>query len=43
MHYFESSYKANIRDILKKTPVYIIKDYGVSLFGAAHAFDNLSA
>jgi glucokinase len=41
MQEFEKNYKPHIRDILQKTPVYIIRDYSVSLFGAAHAGWNL--
>jgi len=34
---FEKNYNPNIRPLLKKIPVYIIKDYSISLFGAANA------
>ncbi|MBN2344324.1 MAG: glucokinase [Deltaproteobacteria bacterium] len=37
MKYFEMNYKPNIAPLLKKTPVYIIKDYSISLYGAANA------
>lgn len=34
---FLKSYRSHIRDILKRVPVYIVKDYGISLYGAANA------
>ena len=37
MKYFENCYHTNIQKVLKKLPVYIIKDYSVSLYGAANA------
>ncbi|MBN2526503.1 MAG: glucokinase [Deltaproteobacteria bacterium] len=37
MNYFEMNYKPNNTALLKKTPVYIIKDYSISLYGAANA------
>jgi glucokinase len=37
MKYFEMNYNPNIRPLLKRIPVYIIKDYSVSLYGAANA------
>lgn len=37
MHFFEQNYNANIRRVLKSIPVYIIRDYAVSLYGAANA------
>jgi len=37
MKYFEMNYNPNIRPLLKKIPVYIIKDYSISLYGAANA------
>jgi glucokinase len=37
MRYFEECYNPNIRRVLKSIPVYIIKDYSVSLYGAANA------
>lgn len=43
MQYFEKNYNPNIRPILKKIPVYIIKDYSISLYGAANASINLQA
>lgn len=41
MDYFERNYNPNIRPILKKIPVYVIKDYSISLYGAANASLNL--
>jgi glucokinase len=37
MHYFEQNYNPVIREVLKAIPVYIIRDYSVSLYGAANA------
>ncbi len=37
MKNFEIYYNPNIRPLLKKFPVYIIKDYSISLYGAANA------
>jgi glucokinase len=37
MKSFLAAYRPKIRDMLKSLPVYIIKDYGASLTGAAHA------
>ncbi|MBN2534879.1 MAG: glucokinase [Spirochaetales bacterium] len=37
MKNFEQNYNPNIRPLLKKIPVYIIKDYSISLYGAANA------
>ncbi len=37
MKNFEANYNPNIRPLLKKIPVYIIKDYSISLYGAANA------
>ncbi|MBN1575020.1 MAG: glucokinase [Chitinispirillaceae bacterium] len=37
MKNFEVNYNPNIRPLLKKIPVYIIKDYSISLYGAANA------
>ena len=37
MDCFERNYKPNIRAVLETIPVYIIKDYSVSLYGAANA------
>lgn len=41
MQYFEKNYNPNIRPLLHKMPVYIIKDYSISLYGAANASLNL--
>lgn len=41
MKNFEYCYHPNIRRKLKSTPVYIIKDYSVSLYGAANAAVSL--
>jgi glucokinase len=37
MSMFERSYAKHIRTILAKTPVMIVKDYSISLYGAANA------
>ena len=37
MKNFEKNYNPNIRPLLQKIPVYIIKDYSISLYGAANA------
>ncbi|MCX7025485.1 MAG: glucokinase [Spirochaetes bacterium] len=37
MGMFERSYREHIRSILVRTPVYIVKDYDISLYGAANA------
>jgi glucokinase len=34
---FEANYNPNIRPLLKKIPVYIVRDYSISLYGAANA------
>jgi glucokinase len=41
MSEFERSYKPHIVRLAKKTPVYIICDYAISLYGAANAAVNL--
>lgn len=41
MRYFEKNYNPNILPLLKKVPVYVIKDYDISLYGAANANLNL--
>jgi glucokinase len=41
MSEFERSYKPHIVALAKKTPVYIIRDYAISLYGAANAAVNL--
>jgi glucokinase len=42
MAMFERSYAKHIRAILAKTPVMIVKDYSISLYGAANAAVELS-
>jgi glucokinase len=42
MKNFEINYNPNIRPLLKKIPVYIIKDYSISLYGSANAAVTLS-
>ncbi|GHB99521.1 glucokinase [Cerasicoccus arenae] len=37
MYYFEQNFRPNIQEILKKFPVYIIREYSISLYGAANA------
>jgi glucokinase len=37
MDAFENCYHPNIRKLLKRIPVYIVRDYSVSLYGAANA------
>ena len=37
MHSFEQNYNKVIREVLRAIPVYIIRDYSVSLYGAANA------
>jgi len=37
MKYYEMSYNKNIKPLLKQVPVYLIKDYSISLYGAANA------
>jgi len=37
MYYFEQNFRPNIQEILKKFPVYIIREYSISLLGAANA------
>ena len=41
MKYFEQNYNPNILPLLKKMPIYVIKDYSISLYGAANASVNL--
>ncbi|MFC1498171.1 glucokinase [Verrucomicrobiota bacterium] len=41
MQYFESCYSPNHEQLLKKIPVYMVKDYSVSIYGAANAAINL--
>ncbi|MDR1812039.1 MAG: glucokinase [Candidatus Fibromonas sp.] len=37
MKYYEMAYNKNIRPLLLQVPVYLIKDYSISLYGAANA------
>ena len=37
MRAFEQNYNPNIKPLLSKVPVYVIKDYSISLYGAANA------
>lgn len=41
MDMFLKSYRSHIRGILARVPVYIVKDYGISLYGAANAAASL--
>ncbi len=41
MRMFRKSYREHIREILARVPVYIVKDYGISLYGAANAAASL--
>ncbi|MBF0197098.1 MAG: glucokinase [Planctomycetes bacterium] len=41
MQLFEKNYNSNIRPLLKKVPVYIVKNYSISLHGAANAAVHL--
>jgi glucokinase len=37
MKYYEMAYNKNIKPLLLQVPVYLIKDYSISLYGAANA------
>jgi len=37
MKYYEMAYNKNIKPLLMQMPVYLIKDYSISLYGAANA------
>lgn len=37
IYYFEQNARKQVKQILRKIPVYIVKDYSISLVGAAHA------
>ena len=37
MEYYEMAYNKNIKPLLMQIPVYLIKDYSISLYGAANA------
>jgi glucokinase len=41
MKVFEVNYKSQIHELLASIPVYIVKDYSISLYGAAYAAVNL--
>jgi glucokinase len=43
MKYFEQNYNPILRLLLKKIPVYIVRDYSISLYGAANAAVTLMA
>jgi glucokinase len=43
MKWFEETFNPNIRPLLQKIPVYLIKDYSISIYGAANACQRLSA
>jgi glucokinase len=43
MSEFERSYKPHIVALARKTPVYLIRDYAISLYGAANAAVNMLA
>lgn len=36
MNYFEKNFRSNIEDLLRTIPVFAIRDYNISLYGAAH-------
>jgi glucokinase len=42
MRTFEANYNKRVRPLLLSTPVFLIKDYAVSLYGAAHAAVSLA-
>jgi len=43
MRNFLENYRENIRSALANFPVYVVRDYAISLYGAAHAAYSLSA
>ena len=43
MKYYEMAYNKNIKPLLKQVPVYLIKDYSISLYGAANACLKLTS
>jgi glucokinase len=43
MKYYEMAYNKNIKPLLLQMPVYLIKDYSISLYGAANACVKLMA
>jgi glucokinase len=42
MRWFEKNYAPHIREFLSKTPVLIVKNYDISLLGAAEAAHQFS-
>jgi glucokinase len=42
MKWFENTFNPNIKPLLQKLPVYLIKDYSISIYGAANACQRLS-
>jgi len=43
MKYYEMAYNKNIKPLLQQMPVYLIKDYSISLYGAANACLKLTS
>jgi len=43
MKYYEMAYNKNIKPLLMQVPVYLIKDYSISLYGAANACLKLTS
>lgn len=43
MEAFLWGYREHVRSIAANTPVYIVKDYAISIYGAAHAAINLAS
>ena len=43
MKYYEMAYNRNIKPLLQQMPVYLIKDYSISLYGAANACVQLTS
>jgi glucokinase len=42
MRTFEANYNRHVTPLLRTTPVFLIKDYSISLYGAAHAAVSLA-
>lgn len=42
MESFSKGYREHIREIARRTPVFIVKDYAISIYGAAYAALHLS-
>lgn len=42
MDSFAKGYREHVREIARRTPVYIVKDYAISIYGAANAAMHLS-